>query len=518
MADATFQWNGGTGSAGSASNWTLLPGGVPNSPNIPQSDDDIIMTSGDAQFDTNPISGMDNGTYNSLVSFQGGTIDMMNTSGSANGILQQETVQVTNSTTAVATLTSSGASTLAGTIDADTNGNLTFSILSGSTSTNTGVIEALNGGTLTIGGPGTFVNNGTVVADTGGYILVNSTVSGTTSYWSLGPTSGGTIEINTPIASSQNNIFDFPGGGELKLDQLATFGGDVFEPGSGDLIDLGMSNVGTLIVASTGNPNGTADLQFEDPAGGILGNFFLDPFAGDVVLTGTFTYGAGGSSNDPQISITSGGPSTDTLMSVNTSVACFMAGTRIATDQGEVAVEDLQVGNTVKTTIGGKPEKIVWIGQRTIDCARHPQPKQVWPVRISAGAFGRGKPSRDLWLSPDHAIYIEDVLIPVKHLINGSSIAQVPCTSVTYYHIELRHHDVVLANGMTAETFLAGANDGVFADKGGPVALHPDLSSRLWEAEGCAPLVVTGPALEAARRQVKLPGRAAPARRRAKAA
>jgi len=99
---------------------------------------------------------------------------------------------------------------------------------------------------------------------------------------------------------------------------------------------------------------------------------------------------------------------------------------------------------------------------------------------------------------------VNGVLVPVKHLIDGGGIAQVPRAVVTYYHLELPRHDVVLANGLTAESYLAGADPGVFARAGRPVALHPDLSSRVWEAEGCAPLVVTDPAVAAARRRAWL--------------
>jgi len=101
----------------------------------------------------------------------------------------------------------------------------------------------------------------------------------------------------------------------------------------------------------------------------------------------------------------------------------------------------------------------------------------------------------------------------VKHLIDGGGIAQAPRAVVTYYHIELPRHDVVLANGLTAESYLAGADAGAFARCGGAQALHPDLSSRVWEAQGCAPLVVTGLALAAARRRVETPARAAQWRR-----
>jgi hypothetical protein len=512
VADATFTWKGGTGSASDETQWTQT--GVANSPNIPQSDDDIVIASGDAQFTDMPIPGADNGTQGATVLMQGGTIDMINGGGTA-GILSNTLVQVTNTIAANATLTASGDSTNAGTIDADSNGTLTFSLLSG-TATNNGVIEALNGGTLSITGGGTFVNAGTVIADTDGSVIVSAPLSGTASSWLIGPTSTGTIEINTPVASSQSNVFDFRGLGLLKLDQLATFHGDVSEPGGGDTIDIGTASVGTLIVSGTGNPGDTATLTLEDAGGGSLGTFFLSPFGTDVVQTGTFTYGAGGSNNDAQIQFGTSG--SDTVMTVDTSVvACFMEGTHVDTLRGKVAVEELEVGDVVATLVGGSHEPIVWIGHRTIDCSRHPNPKQVWPVRIAAGAFGRGKPSQDLFLSPDHAVYVEGVLIPVKHLINGSSITQVPASSVTYYHVELRRHDVILANGLPAESYLAGADRTVFANHDGAVALYPDFSSRVWEAEGCAPLVVTGPAYDAARQRIHVPGRPAAPRRGAQA-
>jgi len=64
----------------------------------------------------------------------------------------------------------------------------------------------------------------------------------------------------------------------------------------------------------------------------------------------------------------------------------------------------------------------------------------------------------DLRLSPDHALYIGEVLIPVKHLINGSTIVQVPCDEVTYYHVELPKHSVLLAEGLAAESYLDGGD------------------------------------------------------------
>jgi collagen type I alpha len=192
----------------------------------------------------------------------------------------------------------------------------------------------------------------------------------------------------------------------------------------------------------------------------------------------------------------------DSLLTVT--ATCYAAGTRILTPRGEIAIERLREGDLVQT-ISGRTQPIHWIGRRRVDFRRHPNPQRVLPVRIAAHAFGPGQPRRELLLSPDHAVFVEDVLIPVRHLINGTTVAQIEPRAITYYHIELPRHDVLLANGMPAESYLeAGARD-AFANGGGLIQLHPDFAppldhyAMLWEAQGYAPLVVTGSALERAR-------------------
>jgi len=183
-------------------------------------------------------------------------------------------------------------------------------------------------------------------------------------------------------------------------------------------------------------------------------------------------------------------------------VACFAAGTRIAIPSGDVMVEHLREGDRVVTTLGHGAQEIIWIGRRRIDCTRHPNPRSVWPVRIRAHAFGIGRPSWDLLLSPDHAIHAMGALIPVKYLINGTSIAQAPMRSVAYFHLELPQHDVVLANGLAVESYLDTGDRSTFANSGGVLSLYPDFASHIREAAGCAPLIVTGPELEGMRRQL----------------
>ncbi len=180
---------------------------------------------------------------------------------------------------------------------------------------------------------------------------------------------------------------------------------------------------------------------------------------------------------------------------------CFVMGTNIATSDGPVPVERLGVGMHVHAQFAGLTP-VKWIGHRSVDCCRHPRPKQVWPVRVLAGAFGPGRPQRDLLLSPDHAIYVDDVLIPVKYLINASTIVQVPMDVVTYYHVELACHDVVLAEGLPAESYLDIDDRSNFDNGGAVVRMHPDFATRVWEAEGCAELVITGPVFDGVRQML----------------
>jgi hypothetical protein len=204
----------------------------------------------------------------------------------------------------------------------------------------------------------------------------------------------------------------------------------------------------------------------------------------------------------PVIALDSSG---DTILTLSTSPIsqqnpCFLQGTRVLTARGEVPVEALAVGDIVPTLIGSRLARIRWIGHRRVACRRHPKPGEVQPIRIEAGAFGPGTPCRELFLSPDHAVYVENALIPIRYLINGSSIAQLDRAEATYWHVELDTHNVLLAEGLPVESYLDTGNRGAFG--GAAIQLHPDFALRVWETEACAQLVTTGPVLAAARRRL----------------
>ena len=179
-------------------------------------------------------------------------------------------------------------------------------------------------------------------------------------------------------------------------------------------------------------------------------------------------------------------------------MACFVGGTRIATMHGEVAVEQLREGDRVATEASGFCP-IRWIGYRGVDCRRHPTPQNVWPVRVRPGAFGEGQPHADLWLSRDHSVFIDGVLIPIRYLVNGRTVIQEARDALTYWHVELERHDVIIAEGLPCESYLDTGNRGAFSNGGTFVQMLPDFALRIWQAEACAKLVLGGVELEAAR-------------------
>jgi Hint domain len=180
---------------------------------------------------------------------------------------------------------------------------------------------------------------------------------------------------------------------------------------------------------------------------------------------------------------------------------CFCRGGAILTERGAVRVESLAIGDRV-VTAGGELRPIVWIGHRDLEVARHRFPLEILPVRVRAGAFGRGLPHRDLWLSPQHAVFVDGALIPVVALANGATVAQMRVETVSYFHVELERHDVLLAEGLPVESFLDCGSRAGFANAAGAVELHPTFRP-LSRKDTCAPFEESGERVEAVRRRLQ---------------
>jgi len=161
--------------------------------------------------------------------------------------------------------------------------------------------------------------------------------------------------------------------------------------------------------------------------------------------------------------------------------ACYLRGTMILTATGEVPVEQLAIGDRV-ITVRGHTRPIRWIGRRGYAGQLATKNPGVLPICVKANAIEKGVPARDLWVSPEHSLYIDRVLVQAKHLVNGVSVVQVGSVGDTleYFHIELDDHDVIHASGAPAETYVDCDNRLMFANATEYARLYPDDDRPRW--------------------------------------
>ena len=153
---------------------------------------------------------------------------------------------------------------------------------------------------------------------------------------------------------------------------------------------------------------------------------------------------------------------------------CFEKDTLIATPAGDVLVSELKRGDKVLTQ-DGRAVDIKWMGYQAIN-ALFAKKHDAMPIRIAAGALGVDLPKNDLYVSPDHAFLIDGLLVNASALVNGESISQLQAWAgnVEYYHIETEEHEIILAEGVPAETLLDNSGREKFANYKEFQELYPE--------------------------------------------
>ncbi|MBV8104522.1 MAG: Hint domain-containing protein [Hyphomicrobiales bacterium] len=266
--------------------------------------------------------------------------------------------------------------------------------------------------------------------------------------------------------------------------------------------------------------SGTTDLHFSGPPGHSYTTFVL-AHVGDVF---TLTSGTGltltWTGQQPSaLTVGTGlnvvilpGHIYSTLSAATnhliSTIPCFAAGTLIRRPRGDAPVESLQVGDLV-VTASGEPRPVKWIGHSDFDLRSHPNPRPVFPVRIAADALGPGRPSQDLYVSSGHSICIDlcgEVLIPAGLLVNGTTVAPVEVEEISYWHVELDSHDILIANNLPAESYLAMGNRTFFAEAGATVDA-PEGGERTY-ADFCRPVAIDGPILAFVRERLMIQAQA----------
>lgn len=148
-------------------------------------------------------------------------------------------------------------------------------------------------------------------------------------------------------------------------------------------------------------------------------------------------------------------------------IPCFVEGALIKTAYGEVAVEDLKVGDLVQTFDHGL-QPLRWVGRRHLDARELAENENLRPIRICKTVVGAENGVRDLVVSPQHRILIAskvaermfdstEVLVAAKHLlvIEGVNVAY-DLEEVTYLHILFDNHEIVYAGGILSESLYLG--------------------------------------------------------------
>ncbi|WP_438383292.1 Hint domain-containing protein [Asaia sp. BMEF1] len=170
---------------------------------------------------------------------------------------------------------------------------------------------------------------------------------------------------------------------------------------------------------------------------------------------------------------------------------CFLKGTMIRTDRGEVAIEELKVGDCVAAYVDGDEvfREIVWLGHRsTIVRTWLEDDEAGYPVRVLRGALGDNIPHKDLLVTPEHALYLNNAFIPARMLVNGRSIFyDRTLTHFDYYHIETNEHSILWSDGALSESYLDTGDRKRFAQANSVVHIL-NAPEQNWESDGAAPL------------------------------
>ena len=365
-------------------------------------------------------------------------------------------------------------------------------------------IIQIDQGVFTVGTPGT---GGTgLIVDAGKTVTLNNADLTT-----------GALHNNGVILASGTGVISYglwDGTGTLEVQSGAvltltagnTLTTAIAFQGTGADLTLYGTALPSGVVTFTGLVNNTIDLPELTYALGPSVSYDTATGILEVGGTASLTVGTGLLNSQFQLQADGAG-GTEVVVSA---APCYAAGTRLATPAGEKAVEHLQPGDEVLALADGAwvARRVRWVGRTTVDLARHPQPERAAPVRIHAGAFADGQPHRDLLLSPEHAVFVDGVLMQAQALLNGATVTREFPSRITYMHVELDAHAVLCAEGLPAESYLDTGNRAAFTGERGMRALHPDFASAAaWDERACAELVLDGPRLAAV--QARLRERAA---------
>ncbi len=316
----------------------------------------------------------------------------------------------------------------------------------------------------------------------------------------IDPIDGNTLAENAGLLVGQT----FGGVGNALLNQAVTMspGSGGFGGGTSDAYD--QDNTPNESFRINGGPGQVFDaaavynatITYVDGTTASISAVVFQDTAGNLYFAPELT------ANSDQAALEAGGIRSLTLDSLNGAsfsglsgnrvvwdfVTCYVAGTRIATEDGDRPIEQLQVGDRVFTRDHGL-QPIRWIGNSTVRAVG-----KLAPVRFTQGALGQNAPERDLLVSRQHRMLVSsavcermfgstEILVPAIKLtaLQGVFVEE-QAAPLTYYHLMTDQHDIIYAEGVPSETMLSGPqamdvlSDVALAEL---VAIFPDIHKEI---------------------------------------
>lgn len=261
----------------------------------------------------------------------------------------------------------------------------------------------------------------------------------------------------TSVSFVNYNLTDQNDDGDLdQSDNDSVNGSDITASWPGDTV--------TINVPGTGNVTYTGVTFYL-----ANGDRVFTPNDGQVLQNGTFVTSSFVNGQGP-LDVGDLGP------------PCFAAGTLIETERGMTPVQDIEVGDLVRTLDNGL-QPVRWRGTRGVAAL-----DKRAPIRFAKGAIGN---SRELLVSPQHKILVsgwraelffgeDEVLVAAAHLVNADTIHRAPRRHIDYHHLMFDRHEIILAEGIPTESFFPG--DYILQDSD----LHDEIMDLFPEMIGAA--------------------------------
>ena len=148
-------------------------------------------------------------------------------------------------------------------------------------------------------------------------------------------------------------------------------------------------------------------------------------------------------------------------------IVCFGPDVLIATDKGAVPSVNIEVGDLVLTADHGF-QPVRWIGKRQVPAHELRKNPRLLPVKISQGALGNGLPKRDMVVSRQHRMVVNNEALQGLNVETEVLVAAIKLTALpgidvseaeeqmSYVHFMFDQHEIVYAEGAKSESLLLG--------------------------------------------------------------